>query len=459
MKPLSRMALGTGLLVLLVSCLVACQPRKDLEAQPDMLVVLLPTLSADPSGMPGAEAALMASFADQPVRSFTRAYSQSISPHTSLGSFLSGLYPSAMPLCGFADFDATSLDAQPWCASLPQERALLPQALEAYGWRSLFLHTSFLEQDAYDGRFGQQLAFLTSEWGYATPWPSLEVSVLEWWGQSDDPRLLVLQLADLASALPTNAGSSRPSGSAAAPASFQDTAAVLGTQLASLVQRLERSSHRPLVVVLTSPHGYRHDPVEQRWNHLTQLMAPALLEERTLHVPLHFVGSAVQHGATHDEIVELRAVLPTLLGQAGVALPASVEPRDLLSDDPADHGDGTAYAEVGDMLSLARGRWLLRFRTMVHHGTALSADLTAFLQHPPGDAETGKNAGRSFYWLQDLQDQSWPPRDASVPQWEQVLALRDALIAVRAGPAAPHERAMDPQRLLELRMTASDGYW
>ncbi len=447
------------LLALVCLWLVGCQPRKDMEAQPDMLLVLVSGLRADPMEQPGAEAALLAPFGDLPRRSFGQAYSQSISPHLSLGSLLTGIYPSAIPLCGYVDFDRSSLDAQPWCSALPKERATLPLALAAYGWRTAHLHRGYLEQAALAGHFQHSVELAAGEPGFATPWAQLREQLLGWWEQSDEPRLVLLQLADPMDAVPRGRrGPGAPPDSAEAEASYLRIAGQLGVELAALIDELEGASSRPLLVVLTSPHGIQLEGGRRRVANVSQLMAPALLDESTLHVPLHLLGSAVRESGGVDTVVELRAVLPTLLARADAVPPAGVEPLDLLSQDPAALGPGRAYAEVGDMLSLRQGDLLLRFRTMIHHSTALNSDLTDFLQHPVSLDRASKTDIR-FYNLFDVTEGRTPPRDQTGPRWAEALELRQTMIEIRTGPGAPHAKATEPERLLELRMTASEGYW
>jgi len=232
-------------LLALVSLWVGCAPGKDRDAQPDILLVLMPGLRADPPGPPGAEAALLAPFGTQPRRSFTQAYSQSISPHLSLGSALTGIYPSAIPLCGFADLQHPTLASQPWCSALPTARASLPQALAAYGWRTVHFHGGYLEQLALQGHFEQEVVLPSSSDSFATPWTDLETQLLSWWGPSDQPRLAVLQLADLmqASTLWPALGVRPPD--PAILATYGELAAGLGQGLATLVSKLESASRRP----------------------------------------------------------------------------------------------------------------------------------------------------------------------------------------------------------------------
>jgi hypothetical protein len=444
---------------LLVCCLLlalGCRGGKDPGRQPDILVVLISGWRADTPGQPGAEAALLEAFAEAPRHSFAAAYSQSLSPHLSLGSALTGLYPSALPLCGFADFGAPSLEAQPWCAALPAERASLPEALAAYGWRTAFLHTSFLEQEAYAGRFQHERALEPLDGAFATDWALLAAELSSWWKADARPRLAVLGLADPMGVTGVGEGAGSLGEPAEALARYREVSRAAGPELAALVEALERSSRRPLLVVLSAPHGLVLRGARGVEGNATQRMAPALLEERSLHVPLHFLGSAVQRSERHAQPVELRAVLPTLLLRVGAALPAGVEPVDLLASPPALSEPAYAYAELGDMLALRQDRWLLRFRTLIHHGTALNSDLTGFLMHPPADPLGPEDL--AYYHLYDLGGPQ-PERDVGAERPEVLLALRERMVQLRTGPAAPHPKAMEPERLLELRMTASDGYW
>jgi hypothetical protein len=110
------------------------------------------------------------------------------------------------------------------------------------------------------------------------------------------------------------------------------------------------------------------------------------------------------------------------------------------------------------MFTLRKGRWLLRFRAMIDRGSALNPDLTAFLQAPVAPDRPSEDDGR-FYSLFDPTDPSAHPREWGKQEWPAVLALREAMIAVRTGPGAPAAQAMDPAHLLELRMTTAQGYW
>lgn len=126
-------------------------------------------LQADRDGLPGAESALLAGLGAAPRRSFGEAYTQSISPPLALGSLLTGLYASAIPMCGYSDFHRAALSSQAWCAALPAERATLPKALAAYGWRTASLHPDFLDKEAIEGQFEHDWRFPDTMDPHVTP--------------------------------------------------------------------------------------------------------------------------------------------------------------------------------------------------------------------------------------------------------------------------------------------------
>ena len=428
-----------------------CGPRKDPTANPDLLLVLLPGLRADAPASPAAEAALLGAFGDCPLRSATSAYSQSIATYLSTASILTGLYPSAIPLCGFADHRSSSISDQPWCSGLPEGRSTLPESLSVYGYRTALLHTGLLEQGQLEDRFARARALGAGAGG--TPWPELREQALDFWTESDDPRLLVLLLGDFMASVPRlGTDGSRPD-ARATQARYLQTAQGLAPQLVDLVDRLEAGTTRPLLAAITAPHGL--DLGEPRHPNEPQaaLMSRAVYSDGTAQVPLLLLGSAVQQSSTIQQPVELIDLLPTLLARTGATLPASAPGQDLLAAEFQEDPAAVAYGELGDMLALRKGDWLLRFRTKVHHGSSLSSDLTDFLLQPPQAELDG------YYLLFDSRSSSRPQLSLHMDHWDQVLELRQELIEVRTGPGAPHARALEPERLLELRMTAADGYW
>ena len=136
---LGRLLSGCTLLPVLWSCSGEPQTATDgqdapPDSPPDLILVLTPGLRADVT-TPGAEQALFEGLSALPWRRFTQAYAQSCSPHTSMGSLLTGLYPSAIPLCGSYAGDSLvpNSEESPWCSELPERRYTLPEVVELEG--------------------------------------------------------------------------------------------------------------------------------------------------------------------------------------------------------------------------------------------------------------------------------------------------------------------------------------
>lgn len=123
----------------LLACMTDAPPRHALpEHPPDIVLIVLSGLRAD-VGEDGAEAALYRGMNMSPNLRFTNAYAQSCTPFASLGSLLTGRYPSAIPLCG--TYDPNSLvpresNETAWCATIPEQTWTLPEVLGVYGYRT-----------------------------------------------------------------------------------------------------------------------------------------------------------------------------------------------------------------------------------------------------------------------------------------------------------------------------------
>ncbi len=137
----------------------------------DQLVLVTTGLGVG-SEVRGVEQALVEVLERPPTVRFTAAHAQTTRRTASLGSLLTGLYPSAVPLCGLgADPAKTG-----WCESLPEGVPTLPRVLEEVGY---------------------------AVGGLVVPVASAETlaeahrDALTWWsGRAGQPRLLVLVLAD-----------------------------------------------------------------------------------------------------------------------------------------------------------------------------------------------------------------------------------------------------------------------
>jgi len=94
--------------------------------------------------------------------------------------------------------------------------------------------------------------------------------------------------------------------------------------VAETVARARLRAGGRLLVVLTSDHG------EEFLEHGGLLHGRTLYDE-ALHVPLIIAGAGVPMGKRVDRLASLLDVVPTILGVAGVPVPAGVEGRNLLA--------------------------------------------------------------------------------------------------------------------------------
>jgi len=487
----------------------------------DMVVVLVAGLRADPRDSSQAEQAFLEPFQGRISLRATAAYAQSPVPRVSLGSLLTGRYPSAIPLCGAIVEDPQARVEQPWCHAMPQNRETLPGVASLYGYRTAMFYTNLAGGEDLGQAF-QHAVDLTESWtSWETPWERLEAEAGEWWSEhAGHPRLLVLMLPDLqvqhrpdlreAIGLPgqpderegalrrdlrpsilaelersgelsridglgdesgrrklTPSGGKRPEtrapsgprgggpggGRAASDWQYLDRATVLKTytngarDLGVHVDRLLDSlapSQRERIVLLSSTNGIS---LGERSGTTVQPHGFAwsnLVLDRTVHVPLAFVGSHPTETQLIEHPVELADIMPTLLSKAGAVVPHGL-PGGVLTDPVSSTKDEQAYTEFGDMLAIRRGEHLLTFRAMLHHCTSLDPDLTEMLLSPGNE---------SAFSLHDVDADPMQENNLA----SDISSLEEALIELRTGLGAPPDHISDEQ-FRQLRLTPTEGYW
>ena len=176
--------------------------------------------------------------------------------------------------------------------------------------------------------------------------------------------------------------------------------------------------------------------------------------DRTVRVPLAAFRSGAEGAATvADGLAELRALFPTLVRLSGARPPAAMSEADLLRTGTPPSGDEQIYTEFGDMLGLRRGRHLIVFRGFLHDGNSVDPELDRRLN------DVDLTTAPDHYVLHDVDDDPWQARDLSREQRELFLKLRGELIDVRSAEAAVPRDALTPERLWELRMSPTQGYW
>lgn len=472
--------------------------------QPDLVVVLVSGLRADFPGEPGAEAAFLAPFADDLTLVAQAAYAQSPDPVVSLGSLLTGRYPSAVPICGSVRRGQGSELEEAWCHRLPAAVESLPVVLGHYGYRSALVHSLGPVPGLADA-FQFELPIEPG----ATAWDALAGPIDTWWGGEDvSPRLLVMQLSDLdlprrsellAELDPTALDWARlgpqaqPSGSARRPVEERLTprrppctplvgqqasepavwdalaggevdherqrselltvarseAAQLGRALHRQLARLD--SDRPRYLVLAGLHGLSILELGGTLADESELLWSDRIADRTVHVPLAVVGPGGDHLQVVEQPVELLDLMPTLLAQAGAQPPHGLPGQNLLDPAWRDDPDGAyAYAEYGDMLALRRGDQLLSMRAMVHNISSLDPYLTEVLACP------GLVGGFS---LHDVRADPLQEVDLLAARPVQAEALEALMLATRTGPGAPATAVLEDDHLLQLQLMRAEGYW
>jgi len=445
--------------------------------QPDLLILLASGLRSDPGDTLGAESALLAPLGARVTWSFDDAYTASPSQLVSLGSLLTGRYPSAIPMCGLIRTGAKGETERPWCSRIPSDVPTLPEVLGLYGYDTALFRSRVFGGDALDTHFDDSFAVVSVAGGVRTPWPTLQDSLVDWWGaHADGPRLAVVVVSDLMYTerpdifddlglegwTGANAeGRGRCAGlHQQAVARYDADAAAVGQALEGLLQQLDGlPSERPQVTVVGSTNGMSLGEIEGRLSTPDFFFSNSLVLDRTTHVPLVVsvddpdgrLGLGDLPPAVRvTAIVELVDLLPTLLELGGAVPPAGIAGRSLLG---GPEPEPYAYAELGDMVSLRSGRFTVNFRAPRHNSSALDPRLNQLLLAP---------GRRGRIYLNDVVadpmqlNVARPGLDYPVAQRDQ---LYEQLCTVRTGLAAPPPEAMTPERVKAIRLTHSEGYW
>ncbi len=456
-------------------------------------------LRADPPGEEQAEAAFLAPFADELSLLATAAYAQSPDPFVSLGSLLTGRYPSAVPLCGSIRRDPGSPLDEAWCHQLPSDVPNLAGVLALYGYRSMLVHGL----GPIPGLVEPFEHVLEQEPG-ATDWATLDQAVSAWWASGEGgPRLLVLQLGDLdlprrpdllgslddsardwaglasaasASVSPPPVERLRPRRPPCTPlvsqqrsadlvwdasvggeilptraraellAAYRGEARAVGGRVHALLGALDTSRERH--VLLAGLHGVSVGELGGTLADESQWVWSDRVADRTVHVPLAWIAPGrplelVEHP------VELVDVLPTMLAQTDAVPPHGLPGGDLL-EPTRDASGELAYVEYGDMLALRQGDLLLSMRAMVHNISSLDPYLTEVLSCP------GMVGGFS---LHDVREDPFQETELLESREREALALEALMTTRRLGPGAPAPVLFEGDRLLRLRLTSAEGYW
>ncbi len=445
---------------------------------PDLLLVLVAGARADLGGA-GALGPLIRQTLDaRGVSMFASAYAQSPSPFVSLGSVLTGRYPTAVPMCGLPDLDAP-VEQRPWCATLPEQRHSLPEVLALYGYRTTLLYANLPAADVFEGRFQQAVDLTVSPEDARTDWERLHREAAAFWRQpGDQPRLLVVVVADMqvfqrpdlaamtgwsgqVSQLVEPMLAQRPelAQRVTGPAdpqqlyrAYEQAAQGLAAGIRGLLATTAAEARRPRWVVVAGSTGINLGEAGGGAAEHPTWGANPLLLQRTVHVPLLIIPPDPETPPRDiKQPVELVDLFPTLARLAGAVPPAGLPGQDLLLEPFPDDVMAWSYAAHGDMLALRQGSLLYSVRGMFHNGTALDPEVTDFLVKAP---EVG-----AFRQLHDVMADPLQEHDLALERPEDLATLHRLLVEIRTGVAAAPEGSLTVQRLWELRMTRSEGYW
>ena len=423
--------------------LLACSGEPELTGPPDVVVVVVSGLRADTTEVP-AESALYRGLGHPPALRFSAAYAQSCSLYTSMGSLLTGRYPSAIPLCNILNTNAPQPKSaeQPWCTTIPESTWTIPKVLSVYGYRT-------------------GITIADSDHTRRTNWRSLREQVSDWWNaDTASPRLYFVQTLDLhmiqydtlAGFDPQDPNLERRSETSQKDvlrASYVEHAEMIGEELARLLAVLPASDDRPRQIWLTSTNGISLQEESGVSSDHLKAATNNIIIDRTIHVPLALLEASTTPKVDTDRVVELTDLLPTLVAGAGAVLPAGLHGHDLLS--AQDDASPWAYAEFGDMLAIRESRLLLTFRFFLHNKSSMDPRLTEGLLK--------SSEGSHFYALHDVQTDPMQERNRLKEDLEQAAALRQRMITVRTELGTPPPESMTAEQLESIQLGPAQGYW
>jgi arylsulfatase A-like enzyme len=448
------------LLALLAACSreppapVAPAATPTVAQPPDLVLVGIAGARADPAG--GALQAFLTA-AGTP-RTFANAYAQSTSPFVSLGSLLTGRYPSAIPLCGLPWAPGAEPRDGPWCTHLPEGVPTLPQVLALYGYRTGLVTVNVQGADRLAPLFGEAHD-LGEHWADVhTDWSAVTQAASAFWtADTTHPRLLVVATGEmLVCNRPDLRASMGLTSVDAATVSkldkknvrklYADALGVTGHSIAALGAALP-TADRPRYTVVFGTNGTNLGDSGEKAHVLRDTVWHDLVLDRTIHVPLGIDGPVPP--GTADTLVELVDLMPTLTTLAGAVVPAGLPGRDLFA--PGTEADPTAYAEFGDMLAVRSGTRLLSVRAWFFNRSSLDPELTNFVRTFKPDAHS--------WYLNDLAQDPYQENNLVATQTDVARRMAAKLLAIRTGPGAPAPDAMDARKVWDLRMSPADGYW
>lgn len=451
---------------------------------PDIILVVLQSTRGSGTDLEQAEAKLVDGIGITPTMRFSAAYSQATHPFPSLGSLFTGRYPAAVPICSLTPEGADDPGVRPWCARLPETRRTMAEVLSLYGYRTAFFSTGLAGSELLAPGFGIH-EVIAPKADVATDWDNLTARAAAWWNEDPaSPRLLTVVTADMKlegypgrieeierktdqkklddgeppaprGGSPDDRKLGKGRGGRLDRALLRDAYADLAQEAGGHIRGFTdalRTPDRPTWTFVTGSSGIT---LGERWGWENSPIGPFhndIVLDRNAHVPLLVYGPRPA-GLTKqiDQPVELVDLFPTFASLAGAMVPAGLRGQVLTASPFEEDADAVAWVEFGDMLAVRQGHWLFSMRAFFHHGCSLDPELTERLM------DSSPNG--ASYGLHDVVADPWQKRNVAPDDPRLAAEMRAIMIRIRSGPGAPDEEATRPDRLWELRMTQSQGYW
>ncbi|MFZ5476229.1 MAG: hypothetical protein ACOZNI_05585 [Myxococcota bacterium] len=397
--------------------------------RPDVLLVLLPGLRGELAGETGSGESLLIGALGQPRVRYTSAVAQSPAPYSSLASLLTGMYPSAIPICNRIDKAAT----QPWCTELPPQRYVLPAILRMYGYATGAIHGKMEGADL----LGEGHVEVPGK-VWRVGWPEVNRAAREWWTSQPSPKFLVVVASDL------HADELQARTEAQMKAEYDLRMRSISIGVRELVQNLDAD-----YAFVTSTHGTSlGERTGLREGHdafLDRATAGAVLH-RTTHVPLLVYGPEGPPELI-PQAVELVDLVPTICALAEATPPANTPGMDLFGVGT----DDRAYSEFGDWLALREGPWMLTFRSYLHNGSSIDPENTNRLRQNTLDEE--------YYSLHDVLADPLQTNNVVMADLPLAGQMRERLLETRVSAGSPPPDMMAADKVQQIRLSPSQGYW
>ena len=490
--------------LLLPTGCVSTQQASD-KQPPDIVLLVVSGLRADrPGEKEGPESAFIEALGHKPSHRFVNAYAQSPNAFVSIGSMLTGRYPSAVPMCAPPSFNLDE-NGRPWCVDIPDDRYTIPEVLSLYGYQAGLVHAGWTVPDSMEKNFhayvdatdavveGDKRGHLGEGIGRRVPTglqPMLEVA-RDWWRKSEaTPRLLMFAIGELTlaqSLVLTDMGTTDPAKERFVPPLseglmsdgeversrklrttraetkmhedrerlsrvYRTGATEIGQYFGALMDFLAEGE-RPVRFIVVGSYGVSfRDPTRLAGaGNLDFNVHPnQIILHDSIHVPLLvFSNERTLRTRKVSDVVELVDVFPTVANWGGAELPVGLPGEDLFQteNDPYQWG----YAELGDMFSIRHKDHFFSFRGQYHGRTSLDPFMTEELEKSVGDARK-----YSFF---HIEDDPFQQHDISKEDEALTREYHKALIAIRQSTGAPAPDKMTEAKIRELRMTDAKGYW